>query len=118
MFNFFDKNKIQNISPSEVYTKLQNKENFVLLDVRTKEEYDEKRIEGSILLPVQELSEGSLKKIGLEDKKDKEILVYCRAGGRSMKACKILKSLGYEKVKNMAGGISCWCENKLPVLSN
>ena len=69
----------------------------LLLDVRNPDEYAEKHIEGSVLLPVSEL-EGRL---GELSDKNAVIIVYCRAGRRSAEACGILKSNGYKNVYDM-----------------
>lgn len=74
-------------------------ENAVLLDVRTKEEYAERKIEGSINLPLQEIEKIS----SIVPDKNTPIFLHCRSGKRSGKAAKILTSLGYTKVVNIGG---------------
>ena len=78
---FLTKESIKNI---------QEKNNYVSLDVRTKDEYDEKHIIDSILIPYDEIS---AKTVNID--KDKTILVYCRSGKRALTAVEKLKSLGY-----------------------
>ncbi len=73
----------------------------ILLDVRTKQEYLERRIPGSINLPLDEL-ENAAEKIG---DKDTPVFVYCLSGGRSSRALRYLKSMGYRNVTDI-GGIS------------
>jgi len=103
------------IYPGDVVDKIKNKENIVLLDVRTSEEYRENHLENALLLPVQELSPQSLANIGLgEDAKDKEIVIYCRSGARSKTAYDIMKSLGYTNIKSIAGGMVHWEEDGYP----
>ncbi len=63
--------------------------NYIIVDVRTKEEYDESHIKGSINIPYDEIDE----KTNLD--KNKTIIVYCRSGNRSSKAYNTLKDLGY-----------------------
>jgi rhodanese-related sulfurtransferase len=77
-------------------------EDFLLLDVRTPQEHAAQAIEGSYLLPVQELRF----RMG-ELPRNKEIVVYCRVGNRSAYACSYLTRMGY-KVKNLEGGIMLW----------
>lgn len=98
------------VTPQEVKTKIANKEDIVLLDVRTVQEYNGPmgNIEGSILIPVQEL--GSRVK-ELAKFKDKEIIVYCRSGNRSRVGTQILMENGFNAI-NMLGGMRAW--NKLP----
>jgi rhodanese-related sulfurtransferase len=67
----------------------------VILDVRTKEEYQGGHIKGSINIPLQSLN-AQLSKL----KKDKVIITCCASGGRSSVAKKILKSNGFENVHN------------------
>lgn len=103
------------IYPGDVVDKIKNKENIILLDVRTPEEYEEIHLERALLLPVQELSAQSLADIGLgENAKDKEIIIYCRSGGRSKTAYDIMNSLGYTNVKSIAGGMIHWEEDNYP----
>ena len=104
------------ISPGDVVKKAQSKEDFVLLDVRTLEEYEEMHLENALLLPVQELSQETLTSIGLgEDAKDKEIVLYCRSGARSQTAYNVMKSLGYTNIKSVAGGMIHWQEDQYPL---
>ena len=85
---FLTKESIKNI---------QEKNNYVILDVRTKEEYNEKHIVDSILIPYDEISD---KTVNID--KDKTILVYCRSGKRATTAVEKLKRLGYTAY-NMGG---------------
>lgn len=71
--------------------------NYIILDVRTKNEYDEKHIVDSILIPYDEISD---KTVNID--KDKTILVYCRSGKRAATAVEKLKNLGYTAY-NMGG---------------
>ena len=79
-------------------------EEYILLDVRTKEEFDDAHIEGAILIPDFEIEERA--ETELPDK-DALILVYCRSGRRSKNAASILAALGYTNVKEF-GGINDW----------
>ena len=92
------------ISPEEAKKRLDSDEDIILLDVRTQEEYEEKHIPGSILIPVDELEKRA--ETELPDK-NKDIFVYCRSGNRSTTASNILSELGYKKVYNL-GGIIDW----------
>lgn len=86
-----------------------NKRNpgFVLLDVRTPEEFSEGYINGAENIDIK--SPDFADKLDRLDK-NKTYLVYCRKGGRSAKAMEIMKSKGFEKVYNMLGGITKWTE--------
>lgn len=73
----------------------------VLLDVRTREEYNQGRIPGSVNIPVNDIH-----RIDSEiTDKDTPLFVYCLSGGRSGQAVSHLKSMGYRDVNNI-GGIS------------
>tara|TARA_B100000745_G_scaffold300564_1_gene255333 strand:- start:16676 stop:17512 length:837 start_codon:yes stop_codon:yes gene_type:complete len=103
------------IYPSAVVEKIANKEDIIILDVRTPEEYEEVHIENAVLLPVQVLSAQTLEEVGIgNDMKDKEIIVYCRSGARGQTAYNIMKSLGYTNVKNISGGMIHWEEDGNP----
>jgi parallel beta-helix repeat protein len=79
--------------------------NLVILDVRTKGEYDSGHIYGATLIPVTDLQT----RIGeLASHVNDEILVYCGSGGRSKTASGILDSNDFTKVYNMLGGIAAW----------
>ncbi|MDD5826811.1 MAG: rhodanese-like domain-containing protein [Bacilli bacterium] len=79
----------------------------ILLDVRTKEEYNEKHIDGASLLPLDKIDIDSISQIVSE--KDTPIIVYCRSGNRSQQAREKLIALGYSKVYDL-GAMSNWKE--------
>jgi hydroxyacylglutathione hydrolase len=83
---------------------------FMLLDVRTPEEYAEGHIAGAKLIPVQVLAE-HLKDVP----KDKQVYVYCHSGGRSARASKLLAANGFSNIENMEGGIVAWKAAGYPV---
>jgi len=105
--------RITTISVEEVYEIIENNEDFLILDVRTLEEYDEGHILGVVLIPVDEL-EDTLNKLT----KDKPIIVYCKAGIRSNIAANILINNGFTHVYDMSGGITEWIEKGYPVIGN
>mgnify|MGYP003414568265 FL=1 len=94
----------QTMTTQELQNKLNAKENFVLLDVRTQEEYNAGYIAGAILLPYDEINAKAT--IVIPDK-EKEIVLYCRSGRRSAIAKKSLLDLGYQKVVDF-GGVKRW----------
>ena len=103
-------NVIINVSADDVFTMLQDKDKYFLLDVRTQEEYDEGFIENSVLIPVSEL-ESRLSEIPA----GKPIIVYCRTGSRSTQAAEILIKNNFGPVYNMLGGITEWQNKGYPV---
>ncbi|OPZ88247.1 MAG: Thiosulfate sulfurtransferase PspE precursor [bacterium ADurb.Bin429] len=92
------------ITPAEAKARLAADAAIRLVDVRTPEEYAEKRIPGSILLPDYELEALAP---ALLPKKDATIFVYCRSGRRSREAALKLLALGYTHVYDL-GGIISW----------
>jgi rhodanese-related sulfurtransferase len=102
-----EKVEIINNSPEEFEANMEG--DYLLLDVRTQEEYDAGHIEGSTLIPVDELGNRISE---IEDYKDKTVLVYCRSGNRSVTASNILISNGFTKVHNLLGGIGAWSTYK------
>ena len=102
--------EVTSISVEEVYEIINNNQDYIILDVRTPEEFKEGHIEGAILIPVSEL-EGRLDELP----KDKPIITYCKSGGRSGNAAEILVENGFRKVYDM-GGILDWQEEGYPVI--
>ena len=79
-------------------------EHYILLDVRTVEEYNDGHIEGAINLPLDEIEE---KAISTLPNLNQPIFVYCRSGNRSKTASQQLVELGYTNIIEM-GGIIDW----------
>lgn len=97
------------IEPAVVKQMLDESKNFKLVDVRSENEYQICKINGSTLIPLDVIEERKMEKLnGL--KKSDEIVLHCKAGVRSLKAAKALKELGFENVKSMRGGIEEWSE--------
>jgi len=101
--------KVEGIQASEVKEKLERaRETIQVLDVREEEEIKQKRIPGSVWIPL-----GELKKRIHELDRSKETIVHCESGLRSYKACLRLQHAGIENVKNIDGGMFCWCYDLL-----
>lgn len=79
------------------------KENTIIIDVRSPQEYREGHIDGAILIPEYEIKKEIENRI---PDKNKNIVVYCSSGGRSKKAQKLLKKLGYSRVYNLYNGLT------------
>lgn len=95
---------VTKITGEEAQKMMASGDAYVLVDVRTQEEFDEGHIDGALLLPNDEIE--TLAPEQLTDK-DALILVYCRSGNRSAKAASLLVSLGYSQVYDF-GGIIDW----------
>ena len=93
-----------NITAEEAKKIMDSQEGYIILDVRTQEEYDESHIPGAIVIPYDEVNE---KAEGILTDKNQLILVYCRSGRRSKIAAEDLVSLGYTNIKEF-GGILDW----------
>ena len=94
----------ENITAQEAKELMDREEGYVILDVRTEEEYAQGHIPGAILIPDYEI-ETKAEEI-LTDK-DQMILVYCRSGRRSKNAAQALLELGYTDIREF-GGIIDW----------
>ena len=92
------------ISAEEAHQMMKETGEYTLLDVRTKEEYDQSHIEGAVLIPDNEIA---AKAAGLLPDRSAVILVYCRSGRRSAGAAKQLVDMGYGNVYDF-GGIMDW----------
>lgn len=99
------------ISPQEVYDAVYGKnEDVQLLDVRTEEEYGASHLKDAqnICVTNNDFQE-KVKKLD----KNKPVYVYCKKGGRSADAAKILKDMGFKEVYDLEGGITNWEEKGL-----
>lgn len=92
------------INVQELKTKLDNKEEFVFIDVRESYEYDEFNL-GAQLIPLGEVMD---KMADLEDYKEKEVVIHCRSGKRSAMAQQLMQSAGFANVRNLEGGVLAW----------
>lgn len=91
------KRNIKDVEYSEI-----NLNEYMIIDVRSRREFNENHIKGAINIPLLDIK----RKIELfVRQKDKKILVYCEYGERSAKAVKILNDLGYINVFNLKGGL-------------
>ena len=93
-------NSYEQITPAEAKAIMDEREDYIILDVRTQEEYDEAHIDGAILIPDYEIADKA--ESVLKDK-DQLLLVYCRSGRRSKNAASELVKLGYTNVKEFGG---------------
>jgi rhodanese-related sulfurtransferase len=91
------------ISPKELKKSLDNGDKLVLVDVREEWEYSLAKLDGSILIPLGTLPQ-SLGQLN----RDSEIIAICHHGMRSADATNFLLQQGFQKVKNLVGGIDAW----------
>jgi molybdopterin/thiamine biosynthesis adenylyltransferase/rhodanese-related sulfurtransferase len=101
--------EVPTITATELKTRIDRKEKFVLVDVREPFEYDISRIPGSKLIPLGELP-ARLSELDSAD----DIVLHCKVGGRSAKALRILQEAGFRKLNNLQGGITAWSDEVDP----
>ena len=92
-------------SAAEVREALARGDGFLLLDVREPDEWETAHIEGARLLPLGEL-EARVEE--LAEWRSQRVVVHCHHGGRSARACELLRARGFEDVHNLTGGIEAW----------
>lgn len=93
-----------NITAEEAKKLMDTEQDYVILDVRTRQEYESGHIPGAILIPNEEIAERAENEL---TDKDQLILVYCRSGNRSKQASEVLEKLGYTRIREF-GGINDW----------
>jgi molybdopterin/thiamine biosynthesis adenylyltransferase/rhodanese-related sulfurtransferase len=91
------------VEPKEVSRRLKNHEPIVLVDVREPVEQQISRLDGAINLPLGQIS---LRLSELD--KDREYLLFCRSGVRSLQALQLLRAAGFQHAYNLRGGINAW----------
>jgi rhodanese-related sulfurtransferase len=105
------------ISPAQAAAIMKEKGStslFVLLDVRTAEEFAESRLAGALNLDVRgDDFKAKVEKLNREG----AYLVYCRGGVRSARAMGLMKEWGFKQVYNLEGGLMNWQREKLPLES-
>ncbi|HVB82405.1 MAG TPA: MBL fold metallo-hydrolase [Candidatus Binataceae bacterium] len=108
-------NSVRQLSPAEVAARAGTATAPLLLDVREPDEYAGElgHIAGARLIPLRELPDRGEAELG--PFKDRDIVVICRAGVRSVTAAAILTGLGFEKVCSLKGGMLDWNDARLPV---
>lgn len=97
------------LSPDEL---LSRRQDVVLVDVREVEEFEESHIEGCQLIPLSEFAQRAAQELD----RNREIVLYCAHGMRSLDALMTLRILGFEKVWSLEGGIVNWESQNKPVI--
>jgi adenylyltransferase/sulfurtransferase len=93
------------LAVTELAARMGRGDDLLLLDVREPFEAEIARIEGARLVPLGQLEHRLAE---LEPWREREIVVHCRTGGRSRRACELLRAKGFRRVSNLAGGIEAW----------
>ncbi len=102
---------VKSITPQEAI-RIINHEQAIVLDVREPAEVKTGKILDSLTIPLAKLGQQTNK---LEKHKNTPIIVVCQSGGRSSRACGILRKQGFESVYNLRGGILAWTNANLPL---
>jgi adenylyltransferase/sulfurtransferase len=101
---------MQEITAAELKKRMDEEPNVQLVDVRQPDEYAFARIEGAKLIPLGEIMR---RMDELDD--SKELILQCKAGGRSAQAIEFLTRAGYQgKMTNLKGGITAWSNDVDP----
>jgi rhodanese-related sulfurtransferase len=98
-FGFLGRLGIKQVTPKE----LGLKKGMTLLDVRTNKEYEGGHIPGAVHVPLADIGD-RIKKL----KKEKELVVYCQNGNKSIWAIKRLMGMGYKNLSSLKGGYNAW----------
>jgi sulfur-carrier protein adenylyltransferase/sulfurtransferase len=94
------------IAPQELAAKLARGDDFDLIDVREVQEYEIARIDGARLIPLGQVAE-TLPSLD----HTREVVVMCKSGVRSARAVRLLQNAGFNRVWNLAGGITRWSDD-------
>jgi len=101
----------RNLSPQEASAMIGQRVDLFLLDVRTSGEYQQARLQGAHLIPIDQF----VKRLE-EVPRDRTVLVYCAVGSRSAQVVNYLARQGYPEIYSLSGGIYAWAQQGLPVL--
>ncbi len=94
---------MKEITAIELKKELSSGKELVVLDVRTPPEVALGHLESCVHIPLQELNQ----RLDELDK-EKDIVVYCKSGGRSRRAIEVLQNHGFKHLRNLTGGITAW----------
>ncbi len=102
---------IDEVTPKELKEELDQGQDPYILDVRNPVEYEISRIEGSHLIPLDQL----LNRLHELDSA-RDIVAHCRTGARSAKAIEMLQEAGFRKLRNLKGGVLAWADEVDPTM--
>ena len=105
---------IKHISTDDVYRSIEAQDEVMILDVRTAAEVTKGYIQGSVHVPVIDITN---RIEGIVPNKNKPIYVYCLSGSRSDIAVGMLNSLGYTQAFSMDHGLLEWRAKKYPLIT-
>ena len=103
---------IDEVNAKELKEELDQGQDPYILDVRNPVEYEISRIEGSHLIPLDQL----LNRLNELDSA-RDIVAHCRTGARSAKAIEMLQEAGFRKLRNLKGGVLAWADDVDPTMA-
>jgi rhodanese-related sulfurtransferase len=111
---------VPEISAAEAKSKLDRREVDLIVDVREPKEWDSGHIPGALHAPrgmIEWYADPSYAnhKAQLAEAREKNVVIHCATGGRSLLAAQSLQRLGFKNVSSMAGGFNDWSAKGLPV---
>jgi rhodanese-related sulfurtransferase len=111
---------VPEISAAEAKSKLDRHEVDLIVDVREPKEWDSGHIPGALHAPrgmIEWYADPSYAnhKAQLAEAREKNVVIHCATGGRSLLAAQSLQRLGFKNVSSMAGGFNDWSAKGLPV---
>lgn len=116
------RNEVNEIFPWDVEDRKKQNDNLLLLDIREECEYAAFHIQNSMLIPrgiletaCEEEYEDSVPE--LIDSRDREIIVICRSGNRSVLAAQTMQWMGYKNVTSLKTGLRGWNDYELPLIN-
>jgi len=95
------------ITIDDVKKLIDSEADFLFLDCRQESEYETASIEGATLLPMGEIAQRVEE---LEEHKQRQIVIHCHHGGRSLRVAQWLRQQGFEHAQSMMGGIDGWSQ--------
>lgn len=98
------------ITPLEAKSLIETRQDLLLVDVRSPEEFQGGTLPGATLIPFWDFAKGRY-----DLPRDKPILLICAVGGRSLACGQLLASQGYREVYNLKGGLDAWVEQRVPL---
>ncbi|MFC1237763.1 rhodanese-like domain-containing protein [Vibrio sp. DW001] len=105
--------KYKEISPAQL-TQFINRDEGVVIDIRTKDEFKQGHITGALHILPSEIKSGTVP--NLEKYKESPITVVCKSGQAATENANLLAKAGYENVNLLKGGILSWSEAKMPLV--
>lgn len=100
------------LSPSMAIRLMNNQSETLVIDLRTAADYKNGHIKGAKSAPLNDFA-ASVE--SFTSYKNNSVLIYCNSGNTAVRAIKLLKSAGFEKINNLEGGIAAWKEANMPL---